>query len=140
MGKKEHNLKKETLLQALENSLGIVSTACNRSGISRSSFYKWYHEDEEFRKKVDEIDNIKLDFDKSAKLSIAKKAKTLGTNARGLKNILDRVLLPFQFDAHEMKNKGVTTIKITGDVVDNNADPVLLFKKQDGTISKKQSV
>ena len=62
MGKKEHNLKKETLLQALENSLGIVSTACNRSGISRSSFYKWYHEDEEFRKKVDDIDNVKLDY------------------------------------------------------------------------------
>ena len=62
MGKKEHNLKKETLLQALENSLGIVSTACNRSGISRSSFYKWYKEDEEFRQKVDEIDNVKLDF------------------------------------------------------------------------------
>ena len=62
MGKKERNLKKETLLQALENSLGIVSTACNRSGISRSSFYKWYKEDEEFRKKVDEIDNLKLDF------------------------------------------------------------------------------
>ena len=62
MGKKERNLKKETLLQALENSLGIVSTACNRTGISRSSFYKWYKEDEEFRKKVDEIDNLKLDF------------------------------------------------------------------------------
>ena len=62
MGKKEHNLKKETLLQALESSLGIVSTACSRSGISRSSFYKWYKEDEEFRKKVDEIDNLKLDF------------------------------------------------------------------------------
>jgi hypothetical protein len=62
MSKKEHNLKKETLLAALENSLGIVSTACNRSGISRSSFYKWYKEDEEFRQKVDEIDNVKLDF------------------------------------------------------------------------------
>ena len=62
MSKKKHNLKKDTLLQALENSLGIVSTACNRTGISRSSFYKWYKEDEEFRKKVDEIDNLKLDF------------------------------------------------------------------------------
>ena len=62
MSKKEHNLKKDALLQALENSLGIVSTACNRSGISRSSFYKWYKEDEEFRKKVDEIDNVKLDY------------------------------------------------------------------------------
>ena len=62
MGKKERTLKKDTLLQALESSLGIVSTACNRSGISRSSFYKWYKEDEEFRKKVDEIDNVKLDY------------------------------------------------------------------------------
>ncbi len=62
MGKKERTLKKDTLLQALENSLGIVSTACNRTGISRSSFYKWYKEDEEFRKKVDEIDNVKLDY------------------------------------------------------------------------------
>ena len=62
MGKKERNLKKETLLQALESSLGIVSTACNRTGISRSSFYKWYKEDEEFRKKVDDIDNVKLDY------------------------------------------------------------------------------
>ena len=62
MGKKERTLKKDTLLQALESSLGIVSTACNRTGISRSSFYKWYKEDEEFRQKVDEIDNVKLDY------------------------------------------------------------------------------
>ena len=81
-----------------------------------------------------ELDSIKLEFDKDAKLAIAKKAKTLGTNARGLRNILDKVLLPFQFDAHEMKNKGVTTIKITGDVVNKNADPVLLFKKTDAKI------
>ena len=85
------------------------------------------------------LDEIQLKFTKDAKLTIAKKAKTLGTNARGLKNILDKVLLPFQFDAHEMKNKGVETIEITGDVVDKGADPVLLFKKQNG-ISKKQSV
>ena len=62
MSKKERTLKKDTLLQALENSLGIVSTACNRTGISRSSYYKWYKEDDDFRQKVDEIDNVKLDF------------------------------------------------------------------------------
>ena len=92
-----------------------------------------------YKDSIVKLDEIKLEFDNASKLSVAKKAKALGTNARGLKNILDRVLLPFQFDAHEMKNKGVTTIKITGDVIDKNADPVLLFKKQDG-ISKKQSV
>ena len=84
------------------------------------------------------LDDIKLEFDKSSKLAIAKKAKALGTNARGLKNILDRVLLPFQYDATEMSNRGVEIIKITSEVVDNNADPVLIFKKTDGT-SKKQS-
>ena len=86
-----------------------------------------------------ELDEIKLEFDKEAKLAIAKKAKTLGTNARGLKNIIDKVLLPFQFDAQEMRNKGVDAIKITGAVVDKGADPILLFKKING-LSKKQSV
>tara|TARA_Y100000356_G_C11163562_1_gene237371 strand:- start:61 stop:441 length:381 start_codon:yes stop_codon:yes gene_type:complete len=61
MNKKEH-IKKKMLIESLEKSLGIVSTACTNSGISRSSFYKWYKEDEEFRKKVDEIDNVKLDY------------------------------------------------------------------------------
>jgi ATP-dependent Clp protease ATP-binding subunit ClpX len=72
------------------------------------------------------LDDIKIDFTKEAKISIAKKAKELGTNARGLKNIMDSILLPFQFDAVEMKTKGVETIKITEDVVDNSADPVLV--------------
>ena len=50
---------------------------------------------------------------------------------------MDNILLPFQFDAVEMKNKGVETIRITQDVVDNGADPVLVFRKANG-ISKKQ--
>ena len=86
------------------------------------------------------LDNIKLEFNKEAKLAIAKKAKELGTNARGLKNIIDKALLPFQFDAHEMKNKGVEAIKITGEVITEGADPVLLFKKIDETKPKKQSI
>ena len=83
------------------------------------------------------LDDIKIDFTKEAKISIAKKAKELGTNARGLKNIMDTILLPFQFDSVEMKIKGVETIKITDAVVDKSADPVLVFRKANG-ISKKQ--
>ena len=84
------------------------------------------------------LDDINIDFTKEAKISIARKAKELGTNARGLKNIMDNMLLPFQFDAMEMKSKGVETIKITEDVVDKGADPVLVFRKENG-ISKKQN-
>ena len=83
------------------------------------------------------LDNIKIEFTVEAKESIAKKAKALGTNARGLKNIVDSIVLPYQFDASEMRNKGVHKIQITKDVVDNQADPVLLFKKPD---AKKQQI
>ena len=78
------------------------------------------------------LDDIDIEFNKEAKLAIAKKAMELGTNARGLKNIVDSIVLPYQFDAAEMRDKGVHKIQITKEVVDNNADPVLLFKKQDG--------
>ena len=81
------------------------------------------------------LDNIKIEFTADAKTSIAKKAKALGTNARGLKNIIDSIVLPYQFDAAEMRSKGVNKIQITADVVDKSADPVLLFKKPD---AKKQ--
>ena len=84
------------------------------------------------------LDNIDIEFTKEAKQSIARKAKELGTNARGLKNIVDTVVLPYQFDAEEMRNRGVTKIQITNAVVDKGADPVLVFKKTNG-ISKKQN-
>ena len=83
------------------------------------------------------LDNIQIEFNKEAKESIAKKAKKLGTNARGLKNILDSITLPYQFDAAEMREKGVNKIQITKDVVDKGLDPVLLFNK---TNAKKQQI
>jgi len=82
------------------------------------------------------LDDIQLKFTKSAKLSIAKKAKELGTNARGLRNILDTVLLPFQFDAQEMSSRGVKIIEITDKTVDTQSDPVLIFKNDN---SKKNA-
>ena len=77
-----------------------------------------------------ELDGIKLTITQGAKLQIAKRARELKTNARGLKNILDKILLPYQFDATEMKNRGVVEIKITEQVVSNSADPELKFKDE----------
>jgi len=63
----------------------------------------------------------------------------LGTNARGLKNVVDTVVLPYQFDAEEMRNRGVIKIQITNAVVDKGADPVLVFKKN-STDDRKQKI
>lgn len=83
------------------------------------------------------LDDIEIEFTKEAKTAIANKAMALGTNARGLKNIVDSVVLPYQFDAEEMRRNGVQKIQITHGVVDNGADPVLLFKKPN---AKKQQI
>tara|TARA_R100000458_G_C8087860_1_gene119836 strand:+ start:26 stop:379 length:354 start_codon:yes stop_codon:yes gene_type:complete len=59
---KRTQLGKETLLEALEKSLGIVTEACEKSGLSRTQHYKWYNEDIEYKKAVDSIDNKFIDF------------------------------------------------------------------------------
>ena len=58
-------INKERLLQALESSLGVITTALKATDLSRTNFYKWLKEDEEFKAKVEEIENIQKDFIKS---------------------------------------------------------------------------
>lgn len=53
---------KEKLLEALERSLGIVTPACKEVGIARNTFYEYYRTDEIFKKKVDDINEVTLDF------------------------------------------------------------------------------
>jgi|TARA_R110000796_G_scaffold2888_6_gene11184 hypothetical protein len=59
----EHN--KREVMKALEKSLGIVTTACKNADISRTQFYQWLKDDSEFKRKVDDISNIALDFAES---------------------------------------------------------------------------
>lgn len=63
MNKTEHH--KKALIEALEKSLGVVTTACRNIGIGRTTFYEWMKTDEEFAFQVDEINNIALDFAES---------------------------------------------------------------------------
>lgn len=63
MNKTEH--LKKAVLEALEKSLGIVTTACKSAGIGRTIYYEWLKTDEDFRKKVTELENVALDFAES---------------------------------------------------------------------------
>ena len=64
MSDKSDNLKKN-LIQAMENALGIVSTACEMADVSRNTYYRYYKEDEAFKKEIDDICNVALDFAES---------------------------------------------------------------------------
>lgn len=55
-----HNKKR--LLNALEKHLGVVSSACNEVNISRTTYYDYYNKDLKFKEKVDELQNVALDF------------------------------------------------------------------------------
>lgn len=53
---------KESLLKALNDTSGIVSSACKAVNISRMTFYRWYEEDAEFHEKVDDVKELQKDF------------------------------------------------------------------------------
>ena len=53
-------LKQETI-KVLRISLGIVSAACEKVGISRQTFYRWKREDQEFAAAVDDVEERALD-------------------------------------------------------------------------------
>tara|TARA_R100000664_G_scaffold15537_2_gene24084 strand:- start:1554 stop:1907 length:354 start_codon:yes stop_codon:yes gene_type:complete len=76
---KSRHIKKEAMLQALENSLGVVTVACKQSDTPRSTYYKWLKEDEDFAKSVKEIENIALDFAESQLHSQMKDGNTSAT-------------------------------------------------------------
>lgn len=56
---------KKALLEALEKSLGVVTTACKTVGVDRGTFYRYYNEDAAFKTAVDELENVALDFAES---------------------------------------------------------------------------
>jgi len=56
---------KKAVLEALEQSLGVVTSACKKVGIGRTTFYGWLADDEEFAKQVKDIENVALDFAES---------------------------------------------------------------------------
>ncbi len=54
--------KKEQFLEALEKSMGIMSQAAKKTGIDRTTPYRWMREDDEYSDKVKELLNVSLDF------------------------------------------------------------------------------
>ena len=67
-------------------------------------------------------------------IEIAQQAKELKTNARGLKNIIEKILLPYQFDAVNLVERGLTTIRITKDTIDGKT-ATMIFENNKNIIN-----
>jgi len=73
------NILKRNLLEALEKSLGVVTSACKIVDCNRSTFYKYYNNDQDFRASVDELQNLTLDFAESQLHKQIKEGNTTAT-------------------------------------------------------------
>ena len=71
-----------------------------------------------------ELDGVQLEFTDDALDAIAEQATLRGTGARGLRAILEEVLLNVMYDVPSRKDVG--RVVITGEVVTDNVNPTLL--------------
>jgi ATP-dependent Clp protease ATP-binding subunit ClpX len=82
-----------------------------------------------------DIDGIDLEFDISALEAIADQSIDSKTNARGLRTVLEKLLMPYQFEAQEMAKKGLKKMVISKDTVIKKDLPFFVFdskKKEHG--------
>lgn len=82
-------------------------------------------------KKLFEFENVELEFKDDAITEIAKKAITKKTGARGLRSIIENILLKTMFELPDMED----ALKVTVDsaAVKGNSEPIITFGKKSST-------
>ena len=78
--------------------------------------------------KLFEIEGVKLTFSKDALKAIAEKAILRKTGARGLRSIIEEVLLETMFDLPSIEN--VEEVVVNKEVVYGNSKPLLIYSKK----------
>jgi ATP-dependent Clp protease ATP-binding subunit ClpX len=78
--------------------------------------------------KLFEIDHVDLEFTDDAIEAIADQAMLRGTGARGLRAILEEVLLNVMYDVPSRED--IAKVVVTGEVVSNNVNPTLVPREE----------
>jgi ATP-dependent Clp protease ATP-binding subunit ClpX len=68
-------------------------------------------------------DDIELEFEDTAILAIAQTAVERDIGARGLKSIIDQVLMKTMYSLHTLKRQGISKIRINSEVITNQQEP-----------------
>lgn len=78
MNKQNATLKK-AMIEALEKSLGVVTTAAKSAGIDRNTHYRWLKDDEEYKQAVEGLKDLSIDFAESQLFKQIKEGNTTAT-------------------------------------------------------------
>lgn len=87
--------------------------------------------------KLLEMDNVALEFNQEALEAIAKEAIKRNTGARGLRAIIESIMLDVMYDVPSRTD--VSTCTVTQDVVQNKISPVLKGKEDKPSKKKEES-
>ena len=58
--------RKLAMFESLKKELGIITAACNSTGLSRQTHYRWLKEDENYKIWIDTVPDVCLDFAENA--------------------------------------------------------------------------
>ena len=86
-------------------------------------------------RKLFSFENVKLEFTDDAIKLLAKKALEKNTGARGLRSILENILLDTMFELPGIG--GVNEIVVNSEVIQKNTKPLYIYDKSDKIINKK---
>ncbi|GGE35672.1 ATP-dependent Clp protease ATP-binding subunit ClpX [Marinicauda pacifica] len=75
-----------------------------------------------------EMENVGLSFTEDALIAIARKAILRKTGARGLRSIMEGILLETMFDLPSME--GIEEVVVNAEVVDGNAKPLYIYAER----------
>ncbi len=84
-----------------------------------------------------EMEGVKLTFAEEALKSIARRAIERKTGARGLRSIMEAILLDTMYDLPTMD--GVEEVVISKEVVDGDAKPLLIYADRDSSAGAKMA-
>ena len=75
------------------------------------------------------MENVELTFSESALVAIAKKAVLRKTGARGLRSIMENILLDPMFDLPDMI--GIEEVVINREVAEDNGKPLFIYAERE---------
>ncbi len=137
MGKIIKNLEPEDLIKygLIPEFVGRMPILATLQELDESSLVKILKEPKNSLikqyKRLFEFENVKLNFKDEAILEIAKRAISKKTGARGLRSIIESLLLKTMFKLPTME--GVEEVIINESVVKNNSDPIIIHSKSKKT-------
>jgi ATP-dependent Clp protease ATP-binding subunit ClpX len=88
--------------------------------------------------KMFRIEGVELEFHQDALVAIAKKAMDTKTGARGLRGIIENIMLDIMFEVPS--NENIEKVIITKEVVEKQVEPIMILGQKNDSKTNKNDV